>query len=127
MRAAQGACVSNLLLQATRGTSCILFSRGDGSAWLFDCGGGPSPTHAASACRRTPAATGVAAAAAGAIGDRSSRLKQAVAVAIAEEAITRASPDVAAALQQHHQQETRKVRTHTLGSSIQLNLCVYVG
>ena len=30
-----------LLLQATRGTSCILFSRGDGAAWLFDCGGGP--------------------------------------------------------------------------------------
>ncbi|OEH75401.1 zinc phosphodiesterase elac protein 1 related protein [Cyclospora cayetanensis] len=45
---------------ATRGTSCVLFSRGDGSAWLFDCGGGPSPTHAASVSRRESATDTVA-------------------------------------------------------------------
>ncbi|CDJ46212.1 hypothetical protein, conserved [Eimeria brunetti] len=95
---------------ATRGTSCILFSRGDGSAWLFDCGGGPSPTHAAAACRRAPAAAGAAVVESGAGGDLSSKLERALAVAVAAEAITRTSPEVAAALQQQHQQETRKRR-----------------
>ncbi|CDI86557.1 hypothetical protein, conserved [Eimeria praecox] len=95
---------------ATRGTSCILFSRGDGSAWLFDCGGGPSPTHAASACRRAPPAAGAAGTEAGPVGDLESRLERAVAVAVAAEAITRTSPAAAAALQQQHQQETRKRR-----------------
>ncbi|CDJ31657.1 Zinc phosphodiesterase ELAC protein 1, related [Eimeria mitis] len=95
---------------ATRGTSCILFSRGDGSAWLFDCGGGPSPTHAATASRRAPAGAGSVVSEAGAVGDPESRLQRAVAVAVAEEAIMRTSPEVAAVLQQQHQQETRKRR-----------------
>lgn len=93
--------------QATRGTSCILFSRGDGSAWLFDCGGGPSPTYTASVCRRD--ATIGAASDAVAEADQNSRLKHAVALAVATEAITRTTPAAAAALQHQHQQETRKV------------------
>lgn len=97
-------------LQATRGTSSILFSRGDGCAWLFDCGGGPSPTHAASACRRAASAADAAAAEAGAVGDLSSRLERAVAAAVAAEAITWTNPAVAATQQQQQQQETRKVR-----------------
>ncbi|CDI83497.1 hypothetical protein, conserved [Eimeria acervulina] len=95
---------------ATRGTSSILFSRGDGCAWLFDCGGGPSPTHAASACRRAASAADAAAAEAGAVGDLSSRLERAVAAAVAAEAITWTNPAVAATQQQQQQQETRKVR-----------------
>ncbi|CDJ66825.1 hypothetical protein, conserved [Eimeria necatrix] len=93
---------------ATRGTSCILFSRGDGSAWLFDCGGGPSPTYTASVCRRD--ATIGAASDAVAEADQNSRLKHAVALAVATEAITRTTPAAAAALQHQHQQETRKRR-----------------
>ncbi|KAL8430779.1 hypothetical protein Efla_004015 [Eimeria flavescens] len=89
---------------ATRGTSSILFSRGDGSAWLFDCGGGLSPTHSASTSRKsTPESLAAAAATAARL---TSSLHRAVAVGIAAESIKQDEADAS----QQQQQQTRKRR-----------------
>ncbi|KAL8455681.1 hypothetical protein Emag_000503 [Eimeria magna] len=93
---------------ASRATSSILFSRGDGSAWLFDCGGGLSPTHATSVSRKNaPEAAATAAIAAAATAGLTSRLQHAVALAVAAESIAREESD------ELHQQQPRRVRPHT--------------
>ncbi|KAL8275099.1 hypothetical protein Esti_000978 [Eimeria stiedai] len=91
---------------ASRATSSILFSRGDGCAWLFDCGGGLSPTNAASVSRKNaPDAAATAATAAAAMAGLTSRLQQAVALAVAAESIARKQPD-----ELHQQQQARRRR-----------------
>ncbi|KAL8434312.1 hypothetical protein ACSSS7_003256 [Eimeria intestinalis] len=90
---------------ASRATSSILFSRGDGSAWLFDCGGGLSPTHAASVSRKNaPEAAATEATAAAATAGLTSRLQQAVALAVAAESIAGEQSD------ELHQQQARRKR-----------------
>lgn len=91
------------LLQATRGTSCVAFSRGDGSTWLFDCGGGASPTHAAAVSRQSLRDTASAVAAAALAATLPSRLHQSVALAVAAETI-------AGEHGEGHTEQMRKVR-----------------
>ncbi|KAL8452385.1 hypothetical protein Emed_001390 [Eimeria media] len=91
---------------ASRATSSILFSRGDGSAWLFDCGGGLSPTHAASVSRKNaPEAAATSATAAAATAGLTTRLQQAVALAVAAESIKGEQPD-----EPHQQQQPKRRR-----------------
>lgn len=92
------------LLQATRGTSCVAFTRGDGSTWLFDCGGGASPTHAAAVSRQNLKDTAGAQAAAAAAAALRNQLHQSVALAVAAETI--AGEDA-----EGLKEQTRKVRT----------------